>query len=110
MLVHGVEYSTLAVHWRGLVVVWVRISSVSLVKDPEPVLGRIRCEAERPLMSYSQALGVVKPGDQLPSGLVQPGLVQRRMELGCHKHTQDPKDHKDNQQIEEAETLILIRS
>ena len=90
--------------------VWVRISIVPVVKDPEPVFGHIRREAEWPLMSYRQALGVVKPGDQLPSGLVQPGLVQRRMELGCHKHTQNPQDHKDNQQIEEAETLIRIRS
>ena len=88
--------------------VWVGISAEPMVKDPEPIIGHIRNETERPLMSYSQALGVVKPGDQLPSGLVQPGLVQRRMELGCHKHTQDPEDHKDNQQIEEAETLILI--
>ena len=88
--------------------VWVRISIVPVVKDPEPVFGHIRHQAEWPLMSYRQALGVVKPGDQLPSGLVQPGLVQRRMELGCHKHTQNPQDHKDNQQIEEAETLIFI--
>lgn len=90
--------------------VWARISAEPVVKDPEPVFGNIRREAEWPLMRYRQALGVVKPGDELSSGLVQPGLVQRRMELGCHKHTQDPEDHKDNQQIEEAETLILIRS
>jgi hypothetical protein len=30
------------------------------------------------------------------------------MELGCHEHTQNPEDHNDNQQIEEAEALILI--
>ena len=90
LLVQRVEHNTIAVHWRDLVVVWVRVSAVPVVKDPEPVFGHIRREAERPLVSYSQALGIVKPGDQLTGGLVQPGLVQRRMELGRHKHTQNP--------------------
>jgi len=29
------------------------------------------------------------------------------VELGCQEHTQNPEDHEDNEQIEEAEALIL---